>query len=670
MDDSEISIEDTVKKKTFSIQLNKKSYINNIFKHLSSITKNIFNTTIYITNIYYKHKNDIFENSYEKYNDLVEKTDLAFYEILKNEIKFFYDMHSNKSSICNINHKFITNYIIKNYNGILLNNTNFYPIENKIIDELKDIIVFSNKYEFNDIIRQILKNRYDGQYYSLQKKMLSRIPFVIEDDILIDNVRNNEYLFVYKEQFKQQIKLDNKIKSDDNILKQFIYENLGNNYDRIPSDIICNTINKAQNTFASYWSKRRKGMFANKPNYIKDSVFIVPYFERSFIIKNNKARLTVGKYVAANYNTITNNNLICLNEEEKTEYKKYVDEKYLITTDKNKKIPKNKNYIIDNKTERKYIDKNDENIVNGYYVYIDIPKKICDKTIKMIEICPLYDGYRYKINFTYDTDKKIEDEKLEIIEKKINCNPNDALSIDLGMGNLMAIYDPSGYQFLIKGTYLISLNKKFNKKIDELNKKISKTTLVDEKEKLRKIKQTLLLKRENKINDHFNKIVKFMENKYINKKVIVIGYNINWKQRVNLGKTTNRKFYEIPYSNLLKKIKDKFGNKIIITEESYTSKCDALSFEKICKKEKYSGKRIVRGLFSSEKKKLINADLNGAINIMRKKIELKEIQGKSIYNPITIKMFRNGTLSQSREVIITSEGKAIMELSTTVIKLI
>jgi len=74
------------------------------------------------------------------------------------------------------------------------------------------------------------------------------------------------------------------------------------------------------------------------------------------------------------------------------------------------------------------------------------------------------------------------------------------------------------------------------------------------------------------------------------------------------------------------------------TEESYTSKCDSLALEEMKRHKKYLGKRISRGLFSSSKKKLINADLNGAINIMRKCFneQIKEIKGISLYNPVKV----------------------------------
>ena len=60
------------------------------------------------------------------------------------------------------------------------------------------------------------------------------------------------------------------------------------------------------------------------------------------------------------------------------------------------------------------------------------------------------------------------------------------------------------------------------------------------------------------------------------------------------------------------------GIDFIEHEESYTSKCDALALEEVCKHENYLGKRVKRGLFRSSVGKIINADQNGALNILRK----------------------------------------------------
>ena len=89
---------------------------------------------------------------------------------------------------------------------------------------------------------------------------------------------------------------------------------------------------------------------------------------------------------------------------------------------------------------------------------------------------------------------------------------------------------------------------------------------------------------------------------------------------------------------------------VITTEESYTSKCDSLSFESLKKHDNYNGERITRGLFKSSTNKNINADLNGAINIMRKKLNLKEIKGERLYNPIVMKIITPQRIKLSYEV--------------------
>ena len=102
---------------------------------------------------------------------------------------------------------------------------------------------------------------------------------------------------------------------------------------------------------------------------------------------------------------------------------------------------------------------------------------------------------------------------------------------------------------------------------------------------------------------------------------LVIGYNENWKQNITLGKRTNQQFVQISYKVFINKIKYKcedYGINVILTEEAYTSKIDHLAGEKMQKHKTYKGKRIHRGLFLSSTGIAINADVNGALGIMRK----------------------------------------------------
>src|SRR5262245_25778838 len=60
------------------------------------------------------------------------------------------------------------------------------------------------------------------------------------------------------------------------------------------------------------------------------------------------------------------------------------------------------------------------------------------------------------------------------------------------------------------------------------------------------------------------------------------------------------------------------GMRVIVTEESYTSTCSFLDLEPVGKHDAYAGKRVKRGLFRASGGRCLNADINGAYNILRK----------------------------------------------------
>ena len=135
--------------------------------------------------------------------------------------------------------------------------------------------------------------------------------------------------------------------------------------------------------------------------------------------------------------------------------------------------------------------------------------------------------------------------------------------------------------------------------------------------------QKLHLTRNNKLNTLFHRISKnVIEYCTLNNiGTIVIGYNTDCKQKINLGKRNNQKFVQVPFLKLVKQIEYKAklkGIQVKRVEESYTSKCSFLDNESIRKHEKYVGKRISRGLFKTSKGRITNADINGAYNIMKK----------------------------------------------------
>jgi putative transposase len=102
---------------------------------------------------------------------------------------------------------------------------------------------------------------------------------------------------------------------------------------------------------------------------------------------------------------------------------------------------------------------------------------------------------------------------------------------------------------------------------------------------------------------------------------IIISKNDNWKQNIEIGKRNNQNFVSIPHDKFIQMIQykaEEVGIEVILTEESYTSKIDHLANEPLIKQVKYLGKRVKRGFFKSSVNKFLNADINGAIGIMRK----------------------------------------------------
>lgn len=201
---------------------------------------------------------------------------------------------------------------------------------------------------------------------------------------------------------------------------------------------------------------------------------------------------------------------------------------------------------------------------------------------------------------------------------KNNIDPDKYASIDLGIDNLVTFVSES-FTLIYSGKFIKSMNRQFNKTLSGLKSIKDKQGI---KKSTKRIKR-LYDKRYHYLHDVFHKISKQIVDKLIENKIgnLVVGYNKEWKQNVNMGKKNNQKFTSIPFARLISRLKYKcemIGIKFITNEESYTSKCDSLAFEKIGKHDSYLGRRTKRGLFKSSVGKLINADVNGALNILRK----------------------------------------------------
>ena len=146
--------------------------------------------------------------------------------------------------------------------------------------------------------------------------------------------------------------------------------------------------------------------------------------------------------------------------------------------------------------------------------------------------------------------------------------------------------------------------------------------------------ERLTNKRTRKIDHYLHTASRCIIDLLVNEEIgtLVIGYNQEWKQEVNIGKRNNQNFVSIPFARFIYMLTYKaqlVGIRVVMTEESYTSKCSFLDFEPIGKHEVYQGKRVKRGLFRSATGKQYHADVNGSYNIIRKVASDAFVQGSS-----------------------------------------
>ena len=247
-------------------------------------------------------------------------------------------------------------------------------------------------------------------------------------------------------------------------------------------------------------------------------------------------------------------------------------------------------------------------------IKIPFPKRLVDKKIKEVRIIPQFNGKFFKIQYCYESNTT-----------DLGLNKDNALSIDVGLENLATCVDTNGASFIIDGRKLKSINHYYNKQ------KAKKQSILDKQNlKYSKSMIKLINKRNNKANDYIKKSARNIINYCIKNDIgtVIVGYNSDFKRNINIGKVNNQQFTQISFGALRETIKnlcDQYNIKYIEQEESYTSKASFLDKDDIPifnpsddTKYIFSGKRIKRGLYKSSNGTIINADVNGACNILVK----------------------------------------------------
>ena len=241
----------------------------------------------------------------------------------------------------------------------------------------------------------------------------------------------------------------------------------------------------------------------------------------------------------------------------------------------------------------------------------------------------VFNGYSFKINATgrlisirfipqndYYTLEIIYEKE---IKSKETYNTNCA-SIDLGVNNFITMTNNVGLQpIIVNGKGVKSVNQFYNKQRAKLMKDAIHRNNSYWSHKL----DTLNRKRYNRIKNFMHHTSKYIVKYCIDNSIdnLVVGINKTWKQDCKLGDKVTQTFTFIPYDLLIRQLKykcDECGIQFIDTEENYTSGTSFLDNEEPTKENYNKKRRVKRGLFKSNNGILINSDVNGSLQIMKK----------------------------------------------------
>lgn len=272
--------------------------------------------------------------------------------------------------------------------------------------------------------------------------------------------------------------------------------------------------------------------------------------------------------------------------------------------------------------------------------YMPMPRNLDYSAIKEYRILPR-NGCFY-LEFVY---------KAEPI--KVDVNPDKVLGIDHGIDNWLTCVSNVGTSLIVDGLHLKSLNQWYNKRVSVLKEGQVQNFW---SRQLAHVTE----KRNRQMRDAVNKATRIVINHCIDNGIgtIVFGWNQGQKDNANMGAKTNQKFVQIPTAKLKARIAqlcEQYGIQFIETEESYTSKASFVDQDHLPtlgeKPEgwKESGKRVCRGLYRTAQNWYINADCNGAANILKKVaatlgFDLSEVSRGALTTPLR---FRLWTLKES-----------------------
>ena len=268
----------------------------------------------------------------------------------------------------------------------------------------------------------------------------------------------------------------------------------------------------------------------------------------------------------------------------------------------------------------------EEGIVKFSKTGIKIRTKVEKERIQGARIVPK--GNHFVIEILYKKSKK------QLVSNTIQ----KVAFIDPGLNNLMTVTSNAFSPLLYSGKSLKSMNQLANKKLAQAKSVLSERGLYSSP-----LLISIYNKRDRRIKDCLHKLSTHLVNQFVSHKIdtVIFGHNIGQKQDIKLGSVTNQNFVHIPFYQLISLLQYKcelHGIRFITTEESYTSKCSFLDLEEVIKQKEYLGKRVKRGLFQTKEGILINADVNGSLNIGRKYLTKLGLYTDTLHKELVLHM--------------------------------
>lgn len=255
-------------------------------------------------------------------------------------------------------------------------------------------------------------------------------------------------------------------------------------------------------------------------------------------------------------------------------------------------------------------------------INLPIPTKVTSP--KQVRIVPKHNNFVIEVIYN--------------VEESVPKSTSKYAGIDLGVDNFATVtFSTQNQPLIIKGLELKSINQGYNRLIAKAQELLPETC------KTSKSIHRLWSRRSWILTTKIHQMTAFLANLFDEMQIekVFIGKNTGWKQALPFGKKVKQRFAFLPYETFIEQLQYKCqlrGITIIVQEESYTSKASFLDNDDIpvygeADNPKFSGRRIKRGLYKTSKGQLINADVNGSYNILRKGL-MNNRQPLNVDNPL------------------------------------